>query len=89
MLRTWSGAQVATPESASAQTNITVTSRLFQPAALAAGDRGPLIVGFVLSMLMPDTVAVPEFPALSTAVPVACCAAPSVDVTIGWGQVAI
>src|SRR6266542_6036556 len=53
-------ASVAMPdctEPVSAQLKETVTSLLFQPWALASGSRLPLIVGAVLSMLMPPTVA--------------------------------
>src|SRR5947207_337360 len=41
---------VATPELSSAQVNVTVTSLLFQPAALGAGVMLPMMVGFVRSM---------------------------------------
>src|SRR5439155_26225945 len=47
---------VAMPDRLSAQSNDTVTSVLFQPAALAAGVLLPVSTGFVLSMLMPLTV---------------------------------
>src|SRR5437764_244763 len=67
-------AQLATPDSASLHMNESVTSVLFQPAALGAGDAAPVIVGGVLSMLMPLTVAEAALPALSLAVPVTDCA---------------
>ena len=48
----------------------TVTSLLFQPLAFASGLRLPVIIGAVLSMLMPPTVAgEAAFPALSTQSP--------------------
>src|SRR5689334_6210876 len=52
----------------SAQENVTVTGRRYQPLPLAARSRTPLTVGALLSML---TVAgsVVELPAWSTAVP--------------------
>ena len=52
------------------QSKWTVTLVLFQPLALGCGLRLPLICGFVLSMLMPPTVAEEAtFPALSTQTP--------------------
>jgi hypothetical protein len=60
--------QLATPEVLSAQVKLTVTSFLFQPAALGWGLIVDDKVGGVLSMwIVTDTPAV--FPALSTAVP--------------------
>jgi hypothetical protein len=47
---TWLAEQLAMPESVSAQMKLTVTSWLFQPFALAAGDFCALIVGGVLSI---------------------------------------
>lgn len=61
--------QVATPDSASAQTKFTVTSVLFQPKALAAGTRLDEIVGGVKSIFR-VTDAEAELPARSTALPV-------------------
>src|SRR5437773_11977673 len=49
--------QLAIPERTSEQRKLAVTSLLFQPLALAAGLRLPLIAGPVLSMLIPETVA--------------------------------
>src|SRR5437660_173540 len=57
--------QEATPESASLQVKLTVTSVLFQPLALGAGLGEALMLGAVLSMLMPLTAAAAVFPALS------------------------
>src|SRR5438132_9876769 len=62
--------QLAIPERTSEQRKLAVTSLLFQPLALAAGLRLPLIAGPVLSMLIPETVALALLPALSVAVPV-------------------
>ena len=70
----WGGRQpcTATPESASVPENETVTAVLFQPAALAVGERLGLTVGCVTSMLMGEYVTGAEtFPALSMQVPVA------------------
>src|SRR5437763_6109024 len=61
-------AQLATAESASAQVKLTVTSLLFQPAAFAAGDAAPVIVGGVLSTRIPRCAEVAELPATSYAV---------------------
>src|SRR5438445_503018 len=58
----------ATPDTASAAANVTTTGVLFQPFALAAGDRVAVTTGGVLSMLR-VTLAVCVFPALSAAVP--------------------
>src|SRR5947209_6333435 len=57
--------QEATPESASLHVKLTVTSVLFQPLAFAAELGEALIVGSVLSMLMPVTAPNAVFPALS------------------------
>src|SRR5438067_1789906 len=88
LLRVVGPAQLATAESASAQVKLTVTSLLFQPAAFAAGEAAPVIVGGVLSMLMPLTVAEAVFPAVSVQLPLADCAAPSVPRVIGAVSVA-
>src|SRR3989449_7296387 len=58
--------QLAIPERRSEQRKLAVTSLLFQPLALAAGLRLPLIVGAVLSMLTLP-VALALLPALSGA----------------------
>lgn len=61
--------QLLIPAKPSEQLKPTVTSLLFQPFALAAGDRSPVIVGAVLSSLIviePD----PELPRRSVAVDV-------------------
>src|SRR5258706_6528033 len=52
---------------------------LFQPFALAAVSRCELIVGAVLSMLMPVTDAFALLPALSEQAPSTCWFAASVD----------
>lgn len=44
--------QVATPESASAHVNVTVTSVLFHPAAFGVGDTCAEIVGGVKSVVI-------------------------------------
>ena len=73
------GGQVAIPDCwppappfsgfGSAQTNDTVTGALYQWLALAGRSAHPMIVGGVVSMLMPLTVVPAELPATSLAVP--------------------
>jgi hypothetical protein len=58
-----------------------VTLELFQPFAFAAGEREAVIVGAVLSMLIPLTVSFATFPALSMTVPEADWFAPSEEST--------
>src|SRR5437867_2328921 len=84
-----SAAQLWIPESVSAQLKCTVTSPLYQPAALGEVVAAPLIVGAVLSMLIPETVVLVLLPALSVAVPVADWAAPAALRVIGLVQLAI
>src|SRR5207249_54953 len=81
--------QLAIPERTSEQRKLAVTSLLFQPLALAAGLRLPLIAGPVLSMLIPETVALALLPALSVAVPVTLWLAPSALSVTSGGQLAI
>src|SRR3954470_23945178 len=45
----WNGCAAATPEPVSVAVHLTVTSELFQPAALAAGVRAAVTTGPVLS----------------------------------------
>lgn len=59
------GLPAASPESLSAQVKLTVTFVLFQPFALGAGVREPVMLGGVLSILIPPSVAAAEFPAKS------------------------
>src|SRR5438067_3891740 len=82
------GGQLATPERASLQLKLTVTSVLFQPLALAASERSAVMVGAVLSML---TVAgsVTLLRALSVAVPVTGWSVPSAVTVCGAVQLAI
>src|SRR5437879_10615414 len=84
-----SAVQLWIPESVSEQLKCTVTSLLFQPAALGVVVAAPLIVGAVLSMLIPETVVLVLLPALSVAVPVADWAAPAALRVIGLVQLAI
>src|SRR5207247_1534292 len=58
--------QEATPETPSAHVNVMVTSVLFQPTVLAAGDWLCVIVGGVLSILTWTVLAASVLPALST-----------------------
>src|SRR5207253_2980946 len=81
--------QLAIPERTSEQRKLAVTSLLFQPLALAAGLRLPLIAGPVLSMLIPETVALALLPALSVAVAVARGVAPSALRVTSGGQLSI
>ena len=78
----------AMPDVASLHVKLTATSVLFHPSALAEGLASAVITGSVLSMFnTTDVVAL--FPALSTAVPVITCPAPSVVTVIGDGQEAM
>src|SRR5579864_833310 len=64
---TWTGAvQLAMPDSASVQVNVTVTAVLFHPAAFGGGSTWPMIVGGLRSMLTVGDLLV-EFPAASVA----------------------
>ena len=77
-----------TPERASPHVKATVTSALYQPAALAARSTEPEMVGAVLSRLT-TAGSVALLPARSTAVPGTGCAAPSVEIVCGAVQEAI
>ncbi len=59
------GGELETPDKASVQVKLTVTATLFHPLELAAGDLELEIAGAVLSILIPETVPDPVFPALS------------------------
>src|SRR5690349_18564502 len=78
-VRVWPGGQalLGIPESASLQVNLTVTSPLYQPAAFGLVVAAALIVGVVVSMLMPLCVLLALLPALSVQMPVALWFAPS------------
>lgn len=65
------------PLELSAQVKLAVTSLLFQPAALAAGVRLPVITGLVLSIWIGPKLTLALLPALSLAVPLA------IDVSAG------
>src|SRR5947208_2833618 len=80
--------QRATPLVASVHVKVTRTSVLFQPAAFAGGLKTALAAGLVLSMLS-ATETLDWFPAMSTAVPLTTCPAPSVFNVTGSGQRAI
>jgi len=69
--RTFGAGQLAVPDSASAQVNVTVTSCLYQPASFLASDAVAEMVGGVLSMLT-TAVLLAELLALSVAVPTTC-----------------
>src|SRR5579864_6990833 len=72
----------------SAQTNETVTGALYQLLALAGRSGAPMMVGGVVSMLIPLTVVPAEFPATSLAVPEALWFVPSPESVIGDVQFA-
>src|SRR2546423_1460500 len=78
-----SAGQVGTPG------RVSVRVVWYQPALLRLPTTVAVIVGGVLSMLMPDTVAVAVFPARSVATAVVDCPAPSPLSTVGSGQAAI
>ena len=63
--RVTSAGQVAMPAPASEQVKRIVTAPLYQPLAFAAVVAAPLMVGLVVSILMPLTVALAVLPALS------------------------
>src|SRR5579864_9163909 len=72
----------------SAQRNETVTGVLYQLLALGARSGAPMMVGGVVSMLIPLTVMPAELPATSFAVPEALWFVPSPDSVIGDVQLA-
>jgi len=74
---------VETPESASVQVKLTVTATLFQPFEFGKGDLELDITGGVLSILIPDTVAEFELPALSVQSPVLDWPVPSDETICG------
>src|SRR6266581_8929254 len=80
------GAQLSTPDPASEQVKLTVTSVLFQPLAFASGERVAVMMGPDLSMWT-VTLVDAWFPARSTAVPETVCVPSAITVT-GSGQVA-
>src|SRR6476661_8648566 len=65
------------PERASLHVQWIVTSPWYQPFPFGAVVGAPLMIGAVLSTLIPDSVTLSLLPATSRAVPVADCAAPS------------
>src|SRR6266404_4356705 len=71
------GGQVLTPLPASVQLKVTETSVLFQPSAFGVGLIVDWIAGAVSSMLTLNVSGSLLLPALSIAVPVAVCPAPS------------
>ena len=73
----------ATPERESEHTKLTVTGALFQPFPFGGMDLDPVIVGGVLSMFIPLTVAETELPALSVQVEPRDWPEPSVETTCG------
>jgi hypothetical protein len=62
------GGPVATPDSASAQTNVTVTFVLFHPAALGGGTMDAAMVGGVVSVSKVCEITVLELPERSKTV---------------------
>src|SRR5439155_13505273 len=84
-----SAAQLWFPDSASAQLKTLSLPVVFPLAALGEVVAAPLIVGAVLSMLIPETVVLVLLPALSVAVPVADWPAPAALRVTGLVQLAI
>src|SRR6185503_14269054 len=78
----------AMPDRPSVQVNVTIASRVIHPALFGSGCTEATIVGAVLSILT-VTLAEAVLPALSTAVPVTTCAAPSVVTVFDGEHVAI
>jgi hypothetical protein len=76
------------PDKESAQLKLMVTGALFQPALLADGAKLVAIVGAVLSRLIVTEVEA-ALPALSVAVPLTTCFAPSVLIVTGAGHTAM
>ena len=75
--------ELDTPDNVSEHAKLTVIVTLFQPFALAGEDLDPVMVGEVLSILIPPTVTETELPALSRQVPVADSPCPSAE--SNWG----
>ena len=71
------------PDRASVQVKLIVTGELFQPFPFGGMDLDPVIVGGVLSMFIPLTVAETELPALSVQVEPRDWPEPSVETTCG------
>ena len=80
--------QVSTPESASPQTDVTVTGALYHPSAFGERSRETETVGFVLSMLT-NAGSEAVFPALSVAVPMTLWCAPSANNVVEPTQLGI
>src|SRR5207249_6935251 len=68
VLRVIGDVQLAMPDPTSAHVKVTTTSVLFQPAALATGNRAPVIVGGVVSSIVTVCVALFALPAPSVTV---------------------
>src|SRR5919112_4186182 len=85
--RTLSAVLLATPDSASVASKLTVTSSSYQPAVLGARSACAVMLGPVLSMLT-TAVLVAELPALSVAVPTTCWSLPSAGLVTGAVQLA-
>src|SRR5262249_47594551 len=86
---TLSAGAVAMPESRSSASHSTVTSPLYQPAALGAVVAAPVSVGAVLSILMPLTAADALLPATSVAVPATSWPEPSFSSVVAGEQAAM
>src|SRR5438046_441651 len=74
---------VATSDPASEQVKVTVTSVLFHPFAFGGVDAAAVIVGLVVSMLIPPRVTEPMLPARSVAWPEADRFVPSDESVMG------
>src|SRR5437868_2734470 len=76
----------ATPEVASVQVHWTVTGPLFQPCALGAVVRVPVMLGGVLSIFTAAVVCEAVLPAASCATPITPGLAPSTVTTTSAGH---
>ena len=84
-LTTESVGQAMTPDRLSAQVQWTVTSPVNQPLPFAVLTTLPVMVGAVLSTLTAEVVMEELLPAVSVAVAVSVCAAPSPKVwALSW-----
>ena len=83
---TWSPGHDVTPDRSSLHVQCTVTGPLYQPSG--AGGTEAVSVGGVWSTLMPFSVVELELPAVSVALPVTDCPAPSFESVVGSAHVA-
>src|SRR5438445_4366496 len=84
--RVTGGGQHQIPDTASVQVKATVTGPEYQPSALGLVVGDPVIVGGVMSMLIPETVEAAPFPATSYPVAVTDWLTPSLSKVVSGGQ---